>query len=54
MKSGLKNVLFTLLTLALIAGVSLAVPQGSITQEAQRSYLEQGPAVEDEYAFLFE
>ena len=53
MKSGLKNVLFTLLTLALIAGVALAVPQGSITREAQRSYLEQGPA-EDEFAFLFE
>lgn len=54
MKSGLKNVLFTLLTLALLAGVVLAVPQGSLTQEAQRSYMEQGPAVEDEYAFLFE
>lgn len=54
MKSGLKNVLFTLLTLALLAGVALAVPQGSITQEAQRSYQEQGTAVEDEYSFLFE
>ena len=54
MKSGLKNVLFTLLTLALLAGVALAVPQGSITQEAQRSYLDQGPAVEDEYPLLVE
>ena len=52
--SGFLRCALYLLTLALLAGVALAVPQGSITQEAQRSYLDQGPAVEDEYAFLFE
>ena len=49
-----KNILLTLLALLMLAAVTLAVPLGSLTEDAQRSYLNEAPAdVEDEYAFLF-
>ena len=50
-----KNILLTLLTAALLAGFAVAVPSGSVTVEAQMSYLDQAPAdADDEYAFLFD
>ncbi len=55
MKKGLQNVLLTLLVLAMLLGVAVSVPLGSITEQAQADYLNAGPAdADDEYAFLFD
>lgn len=55
MSDKLKNVLLSLLALALLAGFAVAVPSPDLTAAAQQSYLDEGPAAEnDEYAFLFE
>ncbi len=54
MMAPLKNTLLTLLALLMLAALTLAVPLGSLTEDAQRSYLNEAPAdAEDEYAFLF-
>lgn len=54
MTDRLKNVLLTVLALLLLCGFALAVPQGSLTVDAQRAYLDQAPADGgDDYAFLF-
>lgn len=53
--SNLKNLLLSLLALAMLCGLGLAVPSPDLTQDAQSSYMDEGPAdVDDEYAFLFE
>lgn len=52
MTGKVKNVLLTLLALALLVCFAAAVPSGALTTQAQREYLEQG--VDDEYAFLFD
>ncbi len=50
-----KNVLLTLLAAVLLMSLALAVPLGSLTQQAQRAYLNEKPAdLDDEYAFLFD
>ena len=55
MKTRWKNVVLTVMTLAILLGLVLAVPLGTLTDEAQARYLEAGPAdPEDEYAFLFD
>ena len=55
MKKRLQNVLLTLLTLAMLLGVAVSVPQGSITEEAQARYRDEGPAnPDDEYALVFD
>lgn len=51
----IKNLLLTLLTLALLLALALAVPLGSLTEAAQRAYLNETPVdMDDEYAFLFD
>ena len=53
--SALKNALLTLMTLAMLFALALATPLGSLTENAQRTYLNEAPAGEDdEYAFLFD
>ncbi len=54
MKKRVTDVLLSVLTLAMLLGAALAVPLGSLTEEAQRAYLDEAPAVDDEYAFLFD
>lgn len=55
MISRLKNVLWTILTLVLLACFAAAVPLGSLTYDAQRAYLDIAPAdVDDDYSFLFD
>lgn len=55
MKDKLKNVLWTVLAVALLVAFAAAVPLGSLTLEAQRAYLDQAPAdTDDDYAFLFD
>ena len=46
----MKNILLTLLTLALLCAFAFAVPSGTITEEAQRRYVED--SVDDAYDFL--
>ncbi len=54
MTYSVKNVLLTLLALILLGAMTLAVPLGSLTEDAQRAYLNEPPAnEEDAYAFLF-
>ncbi len=48
-----KNALLTLLVLALLGGFALAIPQGSIREEAAEAYMNEIPE-DDEYAFLFD
>lgn len=51
----IKNLLLTLVTLALLCALALAAPLGSLTESAQRAYLNETPVDEDdEYAFLFD
>jgi len=51
----IKNILLSLLLLAMLAGFAVAVPSPDLTPEAQEAYMNAGPADEDdEYAFLFE
>lgn len=54
MKKRVTNVLLSVLTLAMLLGAAIAVPQGSLTEEAQRAYIDEAPATDDEYAFLFD
>lgn len=55
MRDGLKNLLLSLLVLALLAGLAVAVPSPDVTPEAQTAYMNEGPAdIDDEYAFLFD
>lgn len=55
MRDTVKNLLLSLLALAMLCGFALAVPSPDLTPEAQQAYLEEGPTTEDdEYAFLFE
>ena len=46
----MKNILLTILTLALLAAAVLVVPSGSILPEARESYMEESAG--DEYDFL--
>ena len=51
----IKSILLSLLLLAMLAGFAVAVPSPDLTPEAQKTYMNAGPADEDdEYAFLFE
>lgn len=43
MKKRLQNVLLTLLTLAMLLGVAVSVPQGNITEEAQAATVTKAP-----------
>lgn len=53
--SNLKNVLLSLLALAMLCGLALAIPSPDLTQDTQSAYMDEGPAnVDDEYAFLFD
>ncbi len=55
MPDTLKNLLLSLLVLALVLGLAVAVPAPDITENAQQTYMNEGPAdVDDEYAFLFD
>lgn len=55
MSDKLKNLVLTLLLLGMLAGFAVAVPSPDLTPEAQETYMNAGPADEDdEYAFLFE
>ena len=53
MSDRIKNILLTLLTLVLLCGFALAIPQGSIREEAAEAYINEIPE-DDEYAFLFD
>ena len=53
--NNLKNLLLTLLAAVLLLGFAVAIPSPDLKPEAQESYMNAGPANEDdEYAFLFE
>ncbi len=47
-----KNILLTILAVALLVGFALATPSPSITAEAREAHMNEG--VDDEYAFLFD
>jgi len=49
-----KNILLTVLALVMLAAFSLAVPLGSLTDEARESYMNAPVDGDDEYAFLFD
>ncbi len=49
-----KNLLLTLLALLMLCAFSLAVPLGSLTDEARASYMNAPVDDDDEYAFLFD
>ncbi len=55
MSDKIKNLLLTLLAVVLLVGFAVAISSPDLKQEAQESYMNAGPADEDdEYAFLFE
>lgn len=55
MSDKLKNILLTILALVMLCGFAAAIPQGSITDEAQDAYMNLAPAdADDEFAFLFD
>lgn len=55
MSDKIKNLLLTLLAAVLLVGFAVAIPSPDLKPEAQESYMNAGPAAEDdEYAFLFE
>ena len=55
MSAKIKNILLTLLALLMLCGFAVAVPLGSITDEAQDAYMDLAPAdADDEFAFLFD
>lgn len=51
----MKNLLLSLLVLAMLLGLAVAVPAPDVTPEAGLAYMNEGPAdADDEYAFLFD
>lgn len=55
MRKLVTNLLLTLMALAMLAALAVAIPSGSITQQAKDAYLDEGPSdIDDEYAFLFD
>lgn len=48
-----KNILLTLLSLALLVGFAAAVPSPAIDEDALSAYQDQASFADDEYAFLF-
>ena len=52
----LKNVLLTLLALVMLAGFALAIPSGTLTNEARQRYLDSVDFASDEFSdeFVFE
>lgn len=49
-----KNILLTLLSLALLVGFAAAVPSPAIDEDALSAYQDQASFADDEYAFLFD
>ncbi len=47
-----KNILLTILALAMLVGFAALTPSPSITEDARQAHMNEG--VDDEYAFLFE
>lgn len=47
-----KNIVLTILAVAMLVGFALATPSPSITEEARQAHMNQG--LDDEYAFLFD
>ena len=54
MTATLKNLLLTLLALALLCGFALAIPSGTLTLEARQRYLDSFDFASDEDVFVFE
>ena len=54
MNAKIKNILLTLLALALLAAYAAAIPSPAITPEAADAYWNQSVSGDDEYAFLFD
>lgn len=55
MRNMWKNLLLSLLVLAMLAGLAVAVSSPDVTPEAQTAYMNEGPAgADDEYDFLFD
>ena len=50
MSAKMKNILLTVLAAVMLVGFALAIPSGTLTQEARQRYLD-GVAVSDEFAF---
>lgn len=54
MKSKVKNILLTMLTLALLVVWAAALTSPVITEEAEDAYWQDSVSADDEYAFLFD
>ncbi|MGN0764189.1 MAG: hypothetical protein ACI4MK_12405 [Aristaeellaceae bacterium] len=54
MSAKVKNILLTLLALALLVAYAAAIPSPAITPEAEDAYWGQSVSDDDEYAFLFD
>ena len=47
MSAKVKNILYSLLAVLLLAGFAMAIPSGTLTQEARQSHLDGVDVVED-------
>lgn len=54
MSAKIKNILLTLLSVALLIAYAAAIPSPVVTDEASASYWAESQSEDDEYAFLFD